>query len=282
MPDQELVNYIKKSLSLRVTRDDITKKLLNVGWKKWDIDSTFSFIELENKSNEEEAKEYLSKPVIEKIKSVDSLVYEMLRVGKSRDEIFQELSNVFTHEQIEAVFNKKSFIEAKRMNPSVSLAFIIVALSFVFLISIIWGKLGGSSGAYAILLFCLFYFISGLYIKYREKAFFGGEVMCFFSAIGLGFAIFLSYNNLLSNLSYIEDFILWIFTVLLMGILADSILILKFANMLGVISVSIYLFMAIKDGKLFSIQGIISSSSVLLFFFCLLLGFILVNKKINN
>ncbi|MDD4409173.1 MAG: DUF2157 domain-containing protein [Candidatus Pacebacteria bacterium] len=280
MLNQELVNYIEKSLNSGAKKEDIKKKLFEVGWKDWDIDVAFSFVEVNVK---EDLGGNSPKPVIEEIKTIDDLVCDMLRQGKSRDNIFEELLNAYDYGEIKRAFDRYVAEEEKKMSPTASFGFIVVALAFVSFISIAWDKLMGDFRMYAILIFCLFYFLSGLYIKYREKIILGGEIICFFSVVASGFSVYLLSNSFLVNLSWVQDVILWMFIILFMGVLADSLLILKFALLVGLVPAIAYPFMMIRSGESFVTQGFTwSNVYMIMFFVTLFLVAIIINKRSHN
>ncbi|OQB09706.1 MAG: hypothetical protein BWY21_00677 [Parcubacteria group bacterium ADurb.Bin216] len=284
MPNQELVNFIVKSLELGASQSDIKERLLSAGWKSWDIDVAFSFIEMDKRKHvgieEHDIVGEFPEPVIEKIATLDDLVCDMLKRGKSRDEIFDELSDVYDYKEIKTAFDKNIAAEEKRMTPSASLGFIMVAMSFISFLSITWDKLAGDFRAYAIILFGLLYFIAGIYIKHKEKILVGGEVISFFSVLVFGVAIILLSDNSLASLAWTEDLVLWMFLIMMMGVVVDSIMILKFSIVVGMIPLLVIPFMMIKNGEPFFDKGMTSSGAYLIIASCsLLLTALLIGRK---
>jgi hypothetical protein len=289
MLDQDLIKYINKSLSLGASPDAIKKKLLGAGWKEPDIEAAFSFIEVEKKKIIEEVIKpedlggNFPEPVIERIMTVDDYVCDLLRRGKSRDEIFEELQGSFDYDDIKISFDKNLPPEENRMEPSTSLGFIMLALAFISLIIIVWNRLGGEYRVYAISLFTLFYLISGMYTKYQKKIIYGGEMLCLFSSIASVAGVFLASDSFLSSFSWTESIMLSVFMVCGIGLLSNSIMILKFSVTLGLVPAIAYPFNMIKNGESFFLQGFTSSNVFLLIFFITLFWTaMLINKKTND
>lgn len=289
MLDQDLIKYINKSLSLGASPDAIKKKLLDAGWKDPDIEAAFSFIEVEKKKiieeviNPEELGGRFPEPVIERIMTVDDYVCDLLRRGKSRDQIFEELQGSFDYDDIKISFDKNLPPEENRMEPSTSLGFVMLALAFISLIIIVWNRLGGEYRVYAVSLFALFYLLSGMYTKYRKKIIYGGEILCLFSSVASVAAVFLASDPFFASFSWTESIMLSVFIVCGIGLLSNSIMILKLSVMMGLVPAIAYPFIMIKSGESFLLQGFTSSNTFLFIFFIMLFWTaMLINKKTND
>lgn len=280
MLNQQLVNYIRKAYQAGMSKEEIRQSLISAGWKDWDINVAFSFVDVDGDNHVVGS---FPEPVIEKIKTLDDLVCDMLRRGKSRDEIFDELLDVYNYDEIKTAFDKNLMIEEKRMSPSASLGFIMVALSFLSFLSIVWDKLTGSFRISAIIIFCLFYFLSGLYLKYKERILFGGEVICFFSVISSGVSIYLLSDLNFIPINLIEALSLWTFVVIVIALIIKGVAIMKFGILTGFVFVGLALYkMIINKEYLMGEEFIYTNMYVIFLLLCLCLAVLWVKKRVKK
>lgn len=286
MANEEIIKYIKEALAVNSDRVDIEKKLLEAGWDAWDIEAAFSFIKTEEGENvydEDIVGEY-PKPVIKKIKTVEDYICDLLSKGKTRKEIYDELTpKGFSSEEIENVFCEQDRYDGEtELSPALALGFIIVALSFFSFLVATWQNLSELARASSILFFCFFYFFFGVYLKFVKGLIIAGEVCYLFSAVVLGLGVFLLSNYYLPNLSWFDISILWMFLGMLIGIATKTKIVLKFALIIGLIPAIAYPFTIVRSGKSFFSEGLdVSTLIMLVVFICLLLSSILIEKKIK-